>query len=255
MHTAFEFVMGAYLSVLTEVARLAGWLTVLGDDPTHRYSLAAVVASSLLLGSVCCIWAVISRLSYRSYRQAMRTALGRSQADVRFREAMISACPEAIAVLGSDMNSPLSYRGGAGLLQACLDGPDAATLAAKLEDLLAAGTGFAATARTANYPHVVVRGCAVGSRAAVFFRIDKTGAEPDADFAAVLDALPLPVWLRNKHLVLTWANRNFLTATGTAYYFIDNMATTGATLAACRSALGFGNGIVWADQEKRPRAN
>ena len=39
-----------------------------------------------------------------------------------------------------------------------------------------------------------------------------------------------------------------LVATGTAYYFIDNMATTGATLNACRSALGFGDGIVWADE-------
>jgi hypothetical protein len=45
-----------------------------------------------------------------------------------------------------------------------------------------------------------------------------------------------------------------LTATGTAYYFIDNMATTGATLAACRSALGFGDAIVWADQGLRPIA-
>jgi len=39
-----------------------------------------------------------------------------------------------------------------------------------------------------------------------------------------------------------------LTATGTAYFFVDNVATTGATLAACRSALGFGAGIVWADE-------
>jgi hypothetical protein len=38
-----------------------------------------------------------------------------------------------------------------------------------------------------------------------------------------------------------------LTATETAYYFVDNVATTGATLAACRAALGFGEGIVWAD--------
>lgn len=43
-----------------------------------------------------------------------------------------------------------------------------------------------------------------------------------------------------------------LTATGTAYYFIDNMATTGATLAACRAALGFGDGIVWADEGRNP---
>lgn len=42
-----------------------------------------------------------------------------------------------------------------------------------------------------------------------------------------------------------------LTATNTAYYFIDNMATTGTTLAACRAALGFGDGIVWADAGKR----
>ncbi len=38
-----------------------------------------------------------------------------------------------------------------------------------------------------------------------------------------------------------------LTATNTAYYFVDNMATTGSTLEACRAALGFGDGIVWAD--------
>ena len=30
-----------------------------------------------------------------------------------------------------------------------------------------------------------------------------------------------------------------LTATGKAYHFVDNVATTGATLAACREALGF----------------
>ena len=41
-----------------------------------------------------------------------------------------------------------------------------------------------------------------------------------------------------------------LTATATAYYFVDNMATTGSTLDACRAALGFGEGIVWADEGK-----
>lgn len=44
-----------------------------------------------------------------------------------------------------------------------------------------------------------------------------------------------------------------LTATNTAYYFVDNMTTTGTTLAACRVALGFGEGIVWADAGKVPQ--
>ena len=216
MHTAFEFMMGAYLFVLSAVARLADWLTLQGDDPAHHYSLAAVMVSSLLLGLGCAMWAVITQLRAKSYRRAMRAALSRSQSDIRFREAMIAACPEAIAVLGSDMNAPLSYRGGAGLLQASLDGPDAAMLAARLEDLLSSGTAFAATVRTASFPQVMVRGQAVGSRAAVFFRIDNPAAEPEVDFAGALDALPIPVWIRNKHLVLTWANRAFLAATGSA---------------------------------------
>ena len=45
-----------------------------------------------------------------------------------------------------------------------------------------------------------------------------------------------------------------LTATETAYYFVDNMATTGSTLEACRAALGFGDGIVWADEGRTPTA-
>jgi PAS domain-containing protein len=216
MHTAFEFVMGAYLFVLSSASWLANWLTILGDDPNHHYSLAAVVVTSLLLGMGCCLWAVTTHLRHRAYRAAMRAALARAQSDVRFREAMISACPEAIAVLGSDMNAPLSYRGGASLLQTCLDGPDAPVLAAKLEDLLATGTGFTTTLRTANFPQITVRGCAVGSRAAVFFRIDHPSEQPEHDFTAILDALPLPVWIRNRHLVLTWANRAFLAATGSA---------------------------------------
>ena len=43
-----------------------------------------------------------------------------------------------------------------------------------------------------------------------------------------------------------------LRATNTAYYFLDNVITTGATLAACRAALGFGEAIAWADAGKRP---
>jgi signal transduction histidine kinase len=35
------------------------------------------------------------------------------------------------------------------------------------------------------------------------------------DFQTILDALPVPVWLRDKTLSLIWGNRAFLTATGT----------------------------------------
>lgn len=216
MHKVFEYLMGVYLFILSSVSQLAIGLATLANHEVGQsdYTLAAIVASSVILGIFCSIWAVLTHIRSSGFRQSMRAALSRAQADIRFREAMITACPEAIAILGSDMGAPLSYRGGAGLLQACLDGPDAATLAAKLETLLASGTAFTLNVRTASLPVVGVRGCAVGSRAAVFFRVDKTATEPDADFCAALEALPQPAWIRNKHLVLTWANRAFLAATG-----------------------------------------
>lgn len=41
-----------------------------------------------------------------------------------------------------------------------------------------------------------------------------------------------------------------LTATNTCFYFVDNTRCTGSTLEACRQALGFGDGVVYADQGK-----
>jgi len=41
-----------------------------------------------------------------------------------------------------------------------------------------------------------------------------------------------------------------MTITNTVFYFVDNVATTGTTLEACRQALGFGDGIVYANAGK-----
>jgi hypothetical protein len=41
-----------------------------------------------------------------------------------------------------------------------------------------------------------------------------------------------------------------LQITNTCFYFVDNVATTCTTLEACRQALGFGDGVVYADQGK-----
>jgi len=42
-----------------------------------------------------------------------------------------------------------------------------------------------------------------------------------------------------------------LRITNTVYYFVDNVATTGGTLEACRQALGFGDGVVYANAGKK----
>ena len=61
-----------------------------------------------------------------------------------------------------------------------------------------------------------MRGRAVGALAAVWIEAEAQAATGERDFRAVLDALPIPVWLRDRTLALLWGNRAFLAATGAA---------------------------------------
>src|SRR3569623_396989 len=61
----------------------------------------------------------------------------------------------------------------------------------------------------------VARGRAVGSMAAVWLEEQAAASEQGADYKAILDALPVPVWLRDKALSLSWGNHAFLRGAGT----------------------------------------
>ena len=185
-----------------------------GPAPSD-YTMTAIVITSCIVALGCCAWAVIERLRAVANREAARKALENAQCQIRFREAMISACPEAIAVLGDDMSAPLSYRGGSALLEACLHGPNAVPLAIKTTALIERGIAFALTVRTAGHPVITVRGQPIGSRAVVFFRIEEGMLDSDPNFRAALDSLPFAAWIRGRDLALQWANLAFLAATGT----------------------------------------
>ncbi|MDE2630031.1 MAG: PAS-domain containing protein, partial [Alphaproteobacteria bacterium] len=98
----------------------------------------------------------------------------------------------------------------------CLKGAKATQLAKALDDLSDRGVAFVLTARDALERKVSVRGHAVGGMAAVWIELESQAATDTTDFRAVLDALPVPVWLRDRSLSLAWANRAFLSVVGAA---------------------------------------
>ncbi len=216
MHAVFDMLFNAYLNLIDWTSALADLMAGLGHRATQpgELAMASIVIASLLIGLFACIWAFVVRARLATTRYVMGANLARAQSEIRFREAMIQASPEAIVIMGSDLPSPLSYRGGSALLQSCLSGADSAHLAAKLDALIEGGTPFATTVRTARHPGVSVKGCVIGSRAALFLRIEEAVTDLERDLKSVLEALPVPVWIRNRKLALTWANRAFVTATG-----------------------------------------
>jgi signal transduction histidine kinase len=177
--------------------------------------LSALAAGGVALGIAAALWALAEQQAARRLRRTVKTVNARSRAAVGERDALLSASREALVVWGRDGAGPFSYGGGEETLQSCLKGPDALALSSAIDALSDGGAGFALTAADAKGRKLLVRGRAVGGMAAVW--IEEPGmAAQSADFRAILDALPVPVWLRDKALALAWGNHAFLKNAGVA---------------------------------------
>jgi len=198
------------LAVVTAVAA-GGGLVAAGLD---AFTLVTLGASGLALAGF--LWALEERRVSLGFRRALSQLAARGRAEARSRDAFLSAARESLVVWGREEGEPLSYGGGLGLLDGCLAGPNAPELSVALDALADAGTVFALSAQTADGRKVAVRGRPAGGYAAVFLEAQMREAAAEPDFRAMMDALPLPVWLRGRDLALKWANRAFLTATGAA---------------------------------------
>jgi signal transduction histidine kinase len=119
-----------------------------------------------------------------------------------------------VVAWGREGSAPYSYGGGERLLDSCLAGADATALSEAIDALSASGRAFTLTAHDARDRAITIRGRAVGGMAALWLEPEDEARTQSLDFRTVLDALPVPVWLRDKTLALSWGNRAFLTAAG-----------------------------------------
>jgi len=208
-------------------AARAGWLAAAGlllmptpawaatDAATEQLLvLSAVAAGAVALAAAAALWAVAEQSAAGKLRRMLRHAGGRMRAAVGERDALLSASREALIVWGRDGNAPLSYAGADAMLESCLSGPEATDLSKALDDLADRGIGFTLPVHDKNGRAITVRGRAVGGMAAVWMELAPAVSARVTDFRELLDALPLPVWLRDATLSLVWGNQAFLSATG-----------------------------------------
>lgn len=215
MHALVDILFNAFMQLETWTAALGGLIDQMIRSVHGGLVLATILVTSVLVFALGCTWALFERLRAAASHYRMNASLARAQAEIRFREAMILACPESVVVMGADLAAPLSYRGGSALLQECLAGPDSPMLADRVDALLEGGSVFEIRVRTERHPGVVVQGSVIGSRAAIFLRAEEGSPELERDLTFLLEAMPVPIWIRGRDLSLTWANRAFLAATGT----------------------------------------
>ncbi len=176
--------------------------------------IAALVGGACALGLAGACWAFAESRGSARLRRNLRSTASRARALLAARDALIAAGREAVIVWGPDLADPLSFSGGAQLLESCLRGENATELSTALDALSASGEEFNLTVRDANRAHIRVRGRPAGYYAAVYLEAEAQEAANEPDFRGALDALPQPVWIRGRDLALKWVNRAFLVATG-----------------------------------------
>jgi len=178
--------------------------------------LAAVMTGAVSLALAAALWALAERNAAGKLRRILRNAAARMRAAIGERDALLSAAREGLIVWGRDGGAPLAYAGAEAMLDSCLAGAEATELSKALDDLSERGIGFTLKAHDKDRRAITLRGRAVGGMAAVWMEPEPAAAKRSTDFREVLDALPLPVWLRDATLSLIWGNRAFLGAAGLA---------------------------------------
>jgi signal transduction histidine kinase len=176
--------------------------------------LSALACGGVALAIAAGLWALAEQRSARRLRRSLRAVGAKTKAAVGERDALLGAGKEALVVWGRDGSGPFSYGGGDEVLQSCLKGAEALALSGAIDGLSDRGASFTLTVHDSHGRLLVARGRAVGGMAAVWIDEPQAAVESGADYKAILDALPIPVWLRDKGLALTWGNHAFLKGAG-----------------------------------------
>lgn len=203
----------AALAALAPMPALAATTAL---DETTMVAVA-VGTGAVALAIAAGLWALAEQHISARLRAALRGANARMRASASARDALISASRESLIVWGRDGSAAHSYGGAEALMDSCLAGANATEVSQAIDALSDRGAAFHLIAHDRDDKPVKLRGRAVGSMAAVWLEPEDTTAKEAApDFRAVLDVLPIPVWLRDKTLSLIWGNRAFAAAAGSA---------------------------------------
>ena len=179
------------------------------------FVVLAIVFGACALGLAGGLLGLSEYLTAKRLRVSLRATKAKARAMLSARDVWLAGARESLIVWGADMNAPISFGDSPALIEACLAGPDATDLSTALDALAANGAAFALAARTSDGRLVHVRGRPAGGYAAVYLDVEtrKDGELPD--YRPILDALPVPVWLRRApDLALTFVNRAFLAVSG-----------------------------------------
>jgi signal transduction histidine kinase len=171
-----------------------------------------IAAGAIALAIGASLWAIALISVVRKLRRRLHRISGTVRASIAARDALLASSRDSVVVWNAGEERAWGYGGADDVVQSCLAGSKSAELAEALALLNQNGTAFRLNTETESGESVTLRGAPVGSMAAVW--VESSRGRTETDFRTVLDAVPIPVWVRNSSCMLRWGNRAFLGAIG-----------------------------------------
>ena len=212
MHDIAQFLSALTAPFVKAAGALSPTIANIGGHALGRgdFIMAAILVSAVAMVLSSGFWAVGLKLYFKNRRQGLDAEIARLKTAVLFRDTVIATSSDAVVILTKDKSPPMSFGRGRELLLGCLEGQNADQVEKAIDAILLEGTGFNCIARLPNGRPVSLRGRPIGGRAAIFATEESDSSHANLDFQAVLNALPTPIWLRDKNLNLKWANDAFV---------------------------------------------
>lgn len=174
-------------------------------------------ATALCAGTAalfCILWALCLQAKLRDFKRRAKKDMAAADLARSFKKALLTGAAQGAVVLKAQGREPQYYGEGKALYADCLRSPKAAKVSRAISALVEAGTPFALSV-PGGACDLILRGVPVAGRAVLYFHHD-CESEDRERYREILDALPLPVWMRGADNKIAWANRNFLSTTGMA---------------------------------------
>jgi signal transduction histidine kinase len=198
----------AFIAALPSVIPSVAWGSPLVPDQIEGLVAVGAVALAVAVS----LWASALVAITQKLRGRLQKTTGSVRAAIATRDALLGASRDPVAVLRAGEDAALYYGGADEIIRSCLAGACSAELAEALSLLNQNGSPFRLTATNEAGEPVIIRGRPIGNVAAIW--IETAGGKSESNFGAVLDAIPIPVWLRDASRTLRWGNRAFVAALG-----------------------------------------
>jgi len=171
-----------------------------------------------LLGA-CGMLVIVRNLRRKSRCEKERTDMAR-----HFREVLLAGAADGVVVMRNGDAERQYFAEGKSLYDACLESPGAGKVLRAVNDLTQDGQPFLLPLEAGGQEYIL-RGRPVAGRAILYFHRDPMAAER-LHYREMLEALPIPAWLKNSEGKVSWANQAYLTLL--SFRDLEDVAQPGA---------------------------